>query len=124
MKNGAFVAGNHLCWFSKKEEYKSMTVNQVLQKDPNYIMWCLSNLSHLRFATNLSKRIKKAVKEQIRVGDEVEFKINGIYLIGKVMNMDYVRSMANVCFYNPLEKDHQWKQFPVSNLKHKSFITN
>lgn len=63
MTKGAFIAGNHLCWFSRKDEYKNLTVNQVLHKDPNYIIWCKNNLHHLRFAKGLSKRIKKAVKE-------------------------------------------------------------
>lgn len=62
MKKGAFVAGNHLCWFSKKPEYKSKTVNDVLKLDPDYIIWCKNNLSYLRFATGLTKRIKKARK--------------------------------------------------------------
>lgn len=64
MKKGAFVAGNHLCWFSRIPDYKKMTVNEVLLKDPEYIIWCKNNLSYLRFATGLSKRIKKAIKTQ------------------------------------------------------------
>ena len=60
MKKGAFVAGNHYCWFSRIEKYRLMTVNEVLEKDPAYIIWCKSNLSYLRFSTGLSKRIKKA----------------------------------------------------------------
>lgn len=59
------VAGNHLCWFSRIEKYKSMTVNQLLKENPEYIIWCRDNLSHLRFATGLLKRIKKARKELI-----------------------------------------------------------
>jgi len=59
-KKGAFVAGNHLCWFSRMEKYKRMTVNDVLKVDPHYIKWCKKNLKHLRFGMSLSKRINKA----------------------------------------------------------------
>lgn len=59
-KKGTFVAGNHFCWFSRNEVYQKMTVNDVLKIDPDYIIWCKANLSYLRFATGLSKRIKKA----------------------------------------------------------------
>jgi len=62
MKKGAFVAGNHKCWFSRKPGYESMSVNDVLKKDPEYIIWCKQNLSYLRFSTGLSKRIKEARK--------------------------------------------------------------
>lgn len=62
-KKGAFVAGNHLCWFSRIPEYKDMTVNEVLEKDPEYINWCRLNLKYLRFATGLTKRIKKSNKQ-------------------------------------------------------------
>jgi hypothetical protein len=62
MKKGAFVAGSHLCWFSRKPEYQRMTVNDVLKKDPQYIIWCKVNLKYLRFATGLSNRIDKARK--------------------------------------------------------------
>ena len=61
-KKGRFVAGNHLCWFSKNPMYSSMTVNKILKKDPEFIIWCKNNLHYLRFATGLSKRIKKARK--------------------------------------------------------------
>jgi hypothetical protein len=64
-KKGRFVAGNHYCWFSTNPEYKTMTVNDVLIKNPDYIIWCKNNLHYLRFATGLSKRIKKARKERI-----------------------------------------------------------
>jgi len=63
MSKGAFVAGNHLCWFSRIPEHKVRTVNEVLKADPAYIVWCRENLKHLRFATGLTKRIKKAAKE-------------------------------------------------------------
>jgi hypothetical protein len=55
----AFVPKNHLCWFSRKVEYKTMTVEQVFQKDPDYILWCYENLKYLKFATGLKDRIKK-----------------------------------------------------------------
>lgn len=61
-KKGAFVAGNHWCWFSLKPEYKQKSVNVVLKEDPAYIIWCFENLKYLRFATGLSQRIKKARK--------------------------------------------------------------
>ena len=61
-KKGAFVAGNHLCWFSRNAEYKVMSVNDVLKKDPEYIIYCYRNLKYLRFATGLSNRIKEAAK--------------------------------------------------------------
>ena len=64
MSKGAFVAGNHLCWFSRNPEYKNMTVNNVLKKDPAYINWCRLNLHHLRFPPGLTKRIKKANKHE------------------------------------------------------------
>lgn len=54
----AFVAGNHLCWFST--QYKDKTVNQVLKDNPDYLKWCLDNLKHLRFATGLKNRIKES----------------------------------------------------------------
>lgn len=55
-----FVAGNHLCFFSKGIIYKKMTVNEVLKKkDPEYIIWCYENLKHLRFTTGLEERIKQ-----------------------------------------------------------------
>ena len=57
----AFVAGNHLCWFSKNENYRSKTVNEVLKIDPKHIAWCKINLKHLRFATGLKNRINKSL---------------------------------------------------------------
>jgi len=60
MKHGRFVAGSHLCWFSKNPDYKQMSVNEVLEKNPEYIIWCEKNLHYIRFATGLSNRIKKA----------------------------------------------------------------
>lgn len=59
-KKGAFVAGNHWCWFSRIEKYRTMSVNDVLKENPEYIIWCQQNLKYLRFATGLTKRIKKA----------------------------------------------------------------
>lgn len=64
MRKGAFVAKRHLCWFSRNPEYKTMQVEAVFQKDPDYILWCHENLKHLRFATGISKRIKKYKQQQ------------------------------------------------------------
>lgn len=58
-KRTAFVPKRHLCWFSRNPEYKKMQVEEVFQKDPDYILWCYENLKHLRFATGLQNRIKK-----------------------------------------------------------------
>lgn len=61
-KKGAFVAGNHLCWFSRNESYKQKTVNEVLAENPSYLLWCLQNLKYLRFAMGLTRRIKEKNK--------------------------------------------------------------
>ena len=65
MSKGAFVAGNHYCWFSRNNKYKKISVNDVLDIDPQYIIWCKKNLTYLRFSTGLSKRIKDAYKNSI-----------------------------------------------------------
>ncbi len=57
----AFVAGNHLCWFSN--DYKDKTVNEVLKENPEYIAWCRDNLKHLKWATGLKNRIKRTQNE-------------------------------------------------------------
>ncbi len=62
MKKGRFVAGNHLCWFSRNEDYKKLIVNECLKEHPEYIVWCKANLKYLRFGTSLSDRINKARK--------------------------------------------------------------
>lgn len=63
MPKGAFVAGNHYCWFSKSPVYRNMSVNEVLKINPEYIIWCRENLKYLRFPPGLTKRIKKAKRE-------------------------------------------------------------
>jgi 5-methylcytosine-specific restriction endonuclease McrA len=59
----AFIAKNHKCWFSSNPEYKGLTVDHVIDKDPGYMIWCYDNLKHLRFATGIENKIKALKKE-------------------------------------------------------------
>lgn len=52
----AFVANNHLAWFSKK--YKNITVNKLAELDPEYLKWCIKNLKHLKFTQTIKDKIK------------------------------------------------------------------
>jgi hypothetical protein len=62
---GAFVAKRHLCWFSRSPEYRNMQVEEVFQKNPDYILWCYENLKYIRFPMGLSNRIKKYRQSKI-----------------------------------------------------------
>ena len=54
-----FIAKNHTLGFGK---YKDKTVKELLILDPDYLKWCKTNLKHIRFTGNCSKKINKALK--------------------------------------------------------------
>lgn len=56
----AFVALNHRCWFSKK--YTTLSVKEVIAKDPMYIRWCIDNLKHLRFHSLVKNSVNDAIQ--------------------------------------------------------------
>lgn len=64
-KKGRFVAGSHLCWFSRNPQYKQMTCNEVLKINPEYMEWCRLNLEYIRFAVGLRKRIRDKNKKTL-----------------------------------------------------------
>ncbi len=45
-KRTKFFCANHAYHFGK---YKGMLVRDVIEKDPEYVKWCMENLKQLRF---------------------------------------------------------------------------
>ena len=55
MNKKSFVTLRSRCWFSRN--YKNLTVQQVFDKDPNYIKWVVNNLNDILFADEVKQLI-------------------------------------------------------------------
>ena len=52
------------CWFSNKPHIISLTLEEALQKHPDYILWCYNNLTKIKWSVYSIRLIEETKQKR------------------------------------------------------------